>query len=77
MTKWVSNDRRFQIDSLSAKPIKYVLPGSQTWIRVGFDSRQGHLVLKYEGTWTQRLPQFIHDEICRNKTVDASSVDIK
>ena len=52
----VSKDRRFEKVNLASKPIKHMLHESQTWVRIGYDLQNNHLMLKFLGIWAHHLP---------------------
>jgi len=43
-------------ERLSAKPIKYVLKGTQRYLSIGYDLAAGHLTIKLEGVDAVKLP---------------------
>ena len=61
-------------ESLSAKPIKYLLKGRQRYLSIGYDLEAGRLTMNYEGVNANKLPsvQKNNKEMCYNKIVDSS-----
>ena len=43
-------------ERLAAKPIKYVLNGTQRYLSIGYDLAAGHLTIKLEGVDAVKLP---------------------
>ena len=43
-------------ERLAAKPIKYVLKGTQRYLSIGYDLAAGHLTIKLEGVDAVKLP---------------------
>ena len=43
-------------ERLAAKPIKYVLKGTQRYLSIGYDLAAGHLTIKHEGVDAIKLP---------------------
>ena len=43
-------------ERLAAKPIKYVLNGTQRYLSIGYDLAAGHLTIKHEGVDAIKLP---------------------
>ena len=43
-------------ERLAAKPIKYVLNGTQRYLSIWYDLAADHLTIKHEGVDTMKLP---------------------
>ena len=54
-----------------------MLRASQSWIRIGFDSKKDHLLLKYLGIWVHCLPEYNKGLIYQAKIVDNTSSIIR
>ena len=70
-------DSSISKQSLSEKPVRWMLSDSQTWLTIGFDLAKDHIKVNYQGVDVENLEARINKDIFQNKIVYASIKNIR